>query len=142
MTDGGAERLLIAIAERAAKDYRINLKIMHKTKSETRLAGAMSENKTIRKFLGNRIADCLDEEYDKNVSVDIQKTERKRLEKKYLSHNERQKAYYHLNKDVISNEVRLLRKKRAEMGICTRCGKNKAKQGSRWCETCIGKGYR
>ena len=65
MSQEGAERLLYAIAEKAAEDYKKNLNIIHKTQSEFYKNNAKSDNDMIRKFLGDRLCGTIENEFMK-----------------------------------------------------------------------------
>lgn len=135
----GAERLFFAICERAANDYINNLIIIDHSKSEHVVSSAKMDNKSIRKFLGDNLCDAIEHEhYQKKEVIQINKLQRKHLDGKHVYSNqaERMKAYYELNKDVINAELKAVRDKRKELGLCTKCGKNKAVKGSNWCEVC------
>ena len=87
----------------------------------------------------NRECDAIEHEhYKKKEVIQINKLQRKHLDGKHVYSNqaERMKAYYELNKEVINAELKAVRDKRKELGLCTKCGKNKAVKGSNWCEVC------
>jgi predicted Ser/Thr protein kinase len=65
MSQEGAERLLYAIAEKAAEDYKKNLNIIHKTQSEFYKNNAKSDNDMIRRFLGDRFCGAIENEFMK-----------------------------------------------------------------------------
>jgi len=73
MTDEGANNLLIAITERAYKDYIIGLKL-HRTNFRKRshnLDRMLGEFETARKFLqGTKLGDYLIEKAEKEVKYE------------------------------------------------------------------------
>lgn len=140
MSQEGAERLLYAIAEKAAEDYKKNLNIIHKTQSEFYKNNAKSDNDMIRRFLGDRISDIVEREYSKTkVGIEFKRQTRVKMPDEYLSlpPNERQKIWYQLNKDAISKENKELRRLRKANGLCVKCGKHMAVIGRTQCEKCL-----
>lgn len=140
MTQESAENLFFAICERAVEDYRKNLKVIDKTQSEQRKRDAEDENKTIRKFLGDRISDIVEREYSKTkVGIGFKRQTRVKMPDEYLSlpPKERQKIWYQLNKDAISKENKELRRLRKANGVCVKCGKHMAVIGRTQCEKCL-----
>lgn len=138
--DENYEKLYFAICEKAVEDYKKNLKILEKSKSEDAILTAKSDNDNIRRFLGKHITEQVERKYnEEKIVVEYTKRERKQPPKG-LTGKEWQRAYYELNKDVISIELREIRNERVRLGICTKCGKNRAIDGSKWCQKCVDKG--
>lgn len=138
--DQNYEKLYFAICEKAVEDYKRNLKILEKSQSEDAILTAKSDNDNIRRFLGKYITEEIERKYyeDKTI-VEYTKGKRK-YPPKGLTRLEWQHAYYELNKEVIAKESRERRNERIRLGICTKCGRNKAVEGRRWCKNCIDKG--
>jgi hypothetical protein len=138
--DENYEKLYFAICEKAVEDYKKNLKILEKSKSEDAILTAKADNDNIRRFLGKYITGEIERKYYEDKTI-VKYTKGKRKHPpKGLTGAEWQHAYYELNKEVIAKELRERRNERIRLGICTKCGRNKAVEGRRWCKNCIDKG--
>jgi hypothetical protein len=138
--DENYEKLYFAICEKAVEDYKKNLKILEKSKSEDAILTAKADNDNIRRFLGKYITGEIERKYyEDKIIVKYTKGKRKHPPKG-LTGVEWQHAYYELNKEVIAKELRERRNERIRLGICTKCGRNKAVEGRKWCKICIDKG--
>lgn len=130
--------LYVAVCKMAIHDYKHNLKIIERTQSELTRDKAISDNKSIAKFLGEKWTKIIEYECYHKQTIDITKLKRKSVPSgsEKLPSSERARLYYELNKEIIKYENKAIRDKRLEMGLCTYCGKRPHAEGSKWCLTC------